>query len=220
MGCSETVDDEKDLVDSKFEKMDDQDDIHIAYEKLYKVFKKNEKLYRLATKKLSDVELDREELSTKFNEVNQTIGVLWFENNFLAKKTKKLEAKLFQVRAQLERTSSAKLDETLSLQKSTSDWIGLGYNFSSSSIASTSTTIFVSPTTNVESKNNNVKIALASENIYKGKPILGAPSKFDKKETKNPKAKKAILKSLNRRSSISVLTVELQGILIQIAISG
>ena len=31
---SEVVDDEKDLVDSKFEKMDDQDDIHTAYEKL------------------------------------------------------------------------------------------------------------------------------------------------------------------------------------------
>ena len=31
---SEVVDDDEDLVDSKFEKMDDQDDIHIAYEKL------------------------------------------------------------------------------------------------------------------------------------------------------------------------------------------
>ena len=69
-GGSEIVDDEKDFVNSKFEKMDDQDDIHIAYEKLYKVFEKHEKLYRLATKKLSDVELDREELSTKFNEAN------------------------------------------------------------------------------------------------------------------------------------------------------
>ena len=45
-------------MDSKFEKMDDQDDIHIAYEKLYKISKKHEKLYRLATKKLSDVELN------------------------------------------------------------------------------------------------------------------------------------------------------------------
>ena len=45
-------------MDSKFEKMDDQDDIHIVYEKLYKVSKKHEKLYRLATKKLSDVEFD------------------------------------------------------------------------------------------------------------------------------------------------------------------
>ena len=57
-GVSKTVDDEKDLEDSKFEKMDDQDDIYTTYEKLYKVSKKHEKLYRLATKKLSDVELD------------------------------------------------------------------------------------------------------------------------------------------------------------------
>ena len=45
-------------MDSKFEKMDDQDDIHTAYEKLYKISKKHEKLYRLVTKKLSDVELN------------------------------------------------------------------------------------------------------------------------------------------------------------------
>ena len=81
-------------------------------------FLKNMRNFRLATKKLSDVELDREELSTNFDEANQIIGALRFENNFLAEKTKKLEAELFQVRAQLERTSSAKLDEMLSIQKS------------------------------------------------------------------------------------------------------
>ena len=75
----------------------------------------------MATKKLSEVELEREEISTKFDEANQTIGVLRFVNNFLVEKTKKLEAKMFQVRAQLERTSSAKLDEMLNLQKSVSD---------------------------------------------------------------------------------------------------
>ena len=85
-------------MESKFEKMDNQDDIYIAYVKLYKVSKKHEKLYRLVTKKLSDVELDREELSTKVDETNQTIAVLRFENNFLAERTKKLEVKLFQVR--------------------------------------------------------------------------------------------------------------------------
>ena len=72
-------------------------------------------MYRLASKKLSDVELEQEEFSTKFDEANQTIGALRFENNFLPEKTKKLEAELFQVRAQLERTSSAKLDEMLNL---------------------------------------------------------------------------------------------------------
>ena len=181
---------EKDLVECKFEKMDEQDDIHTVYAKLYKVFEKYEKLYRMATKKLSDVELEREDISTKFDEANQTIGVLRFENNFLAEKTKPLEAELFQVRAQLERTSSAKLDKMLSFQKFASNRTGLEYDFPSPSIASSNTTIFVSPTNNVESKNNNVKTALASENIDRGKSILGAPPKLDKKETKNPSAKK------------------------------
>ena len=116
-GIVEAVEEEKGLVESKFEKMDDQDDIHTAYTKLYKVSEKHEKLYRLATKKLSDVELDREEFSTKVDEANQTIGALWFENNFLAERTKKLEVELFQVRAQLERTFSAKLDEMLNARK-------------------------------------------------------------------------------------------------------
>ena len=98
-GIVEDIVEEEELVESKFKKMDDQDDIHTAYEKLYKFFEKHEKLYRLTTKKLNDVELDREELSTKFDETNQTIGVLRFENNFLAEKTKKLEVELLQVRA-------------------------------------------------------------------------------------------------------------------------
>ena len=114
-GIVEEVDEEQELVESKFEKMDKQDDIHTAYAKLYKVSKKHKKMYKLTTKKLSDVELEWEELSTKFDEANQTIGVLRFENNFLAEKTKKLEVELFQVKAQLERSSSAKLDEILSL---------------------------------------------------------------------------------------------------------
>ena len=42
-GIVEDVDEEEELVESKFKKMDDQDDIHIAYEKLYKLFEKHEK---------------------------------------------------------------------------------------------------------------------------------------------------------------------------------
>ena len=98
-GIVEDVDKEEELVESKFEKMDKQDDIHTAYAKLYKVSEKHEKIYRLASKKLSDVELEREELSTKFDETNRIIGALRFENNFLVEKTKKLKAELFQVRA-------------------------------------------------------------------------------------------------------------------------
>ena len=39
-------------------------------------------------------------------------------------------------------------------------------------------------------KKNNVKNELASENIDKGKSILGAPPKLDKKEIKNSRFKK------------------------------
>ena len=53
-GIVEDVDEKEKLVESKFKNMDDQDDIHTAYEKLYKVSEKHEKLYRLATKKLSE----------------------------------------------------------------------------------------------------------------------------------------------------------------------
>ena len=189
-GIVEDVDKKEELVESKFEKMDEQDDIHTVYAKLYKVSKKHEKLYRLTTKKLNDVELEREELSTKFDESNQSIEALRFENNFMTEKTKKLEAELFQVRAQLERTLSAKLNEMLSLQRSASNRTSLWYDFSSPSIASTSTTIFVPPANNIETEKNVVKNDLASENIDKGKSILGAPPKQDKKEAKNPRAKK------------------------------
>ena len=69
-GIVEDVHEEEELVESKFEKMNEQDDIHITYTKLYKVSEKHKKLYRLATKKLSEVELEREEISTKFDEAN------------------------------------------------------------------------------------------------------------------------------------------------------
>ena len=79
----------------------------------------------------------------------------------------------------------------LSIQKSASDRIGLGYGISSSNTASTSTTVFVPPARNTEIENIDVKISQASENLDKGKSILGTPPKLDKKEAKNPKAKKA-----------------------------
>ena len=51
-----------------------------------------------------------------------------------------------------------------SFQKLASDQTGLEYDFSSPSIASASTTIFVPPANNIETKNNDVKNELAREN--------------------------------------------------------
>ena len=80
------------------------------------------------------MKLEWEELFTKFNEANQTIKVLRFENNFLTEKTKKLDAKLFYVKAQLESASSTKLDEMLNFAASDKTSLGYGYSLSSCSM--------------------------------------------------------------------------------------
>ena len=53
------------------------------------------------------------------------------ENTLLEEKIKNLEVELSQARTQIERASSAKLDEVLSAQKPSSDKTGLGYAVSS-----------------------------------------------------------------------------------------
>ena len=52
-GIVKDVDEKEELVESKFEKMDEQDDIHTAYAELYKVSKKHEKLYWSLSEKKS-----------------------------------------------------------------------------------------------------------------------------------------------------------------------
>ena len=54
----------------------------------------------------------------------------------------------------------------LNIKKSAFERTGLGYDFSSPSIVSTSTTVFVSPANTVESENNDVKTVLACENYF------------------------------------------------------
>ena len=66
----------------------------------------------------------------------------------------------------------------------------MGYDSSSPNIASSSTTVFVSPADNVNSENNESKTEIASENLDKRKSIQGAPPKVEKKETRNLKNKK------------------------------
>ena len=66
----------------------------------------------------------------------------------------------------------------------------MGYDFSSTNIVSSSITVFVSPANNLNSKDNECKTNIASENVDKDKSILGAPPKLEKKETRNPRTKK------------------------------
>ena len=78
----------------------------------------------------------------------------------------------------------------LSIQKFASNRTGLGYGLSSSNTAFSSTTDFVPPANNVKIENNEIKTELDSENIDNGKSILGASLELEKKDVKNPRAKK------------------------------
>ena len=92
----------------------------------------------------------------------------------------------------------------LSLQKAVSDRIGLGYDFSSPNITSSSAIVFVSPADNVNSENNEFKTEIASENLDKGKSILGTPLKVEKKETRNPRTKKINKKEVSTEEATSL----------------
>ena len=86
-------------------------------------------------------------------------------------------------------------------------------------IASSSTNVFVSPASNVNFENNELKTKVASENVDKGKSILAATLSLKRKRLETLGLRRLITKSLNQKSRISIITVELQGILIQIATS-
>ena len=67
----------------------------------------------------------------------------------------------------------------INIQKSSSNRIGLRYDFSSFSIAFASSTVFVPPSNNVEIENTNVKTDLASENIDKDRKSTRLNSSHD-----------------------------------------
>jgi len=89
----------------------------------------------------------------------------------------------------LERASSVKLDETLNFQKVAFDKTSLKYDHSFSSCSTSSSAlnnvVFVPLASNAKLEITEPKIEIVSEDKHdKGKFILGAPTKFVKKETK------------------------------------
>ena len=117
-----------------------------AYDKLCTKFIKFEKTSHLCRKELNEVKTEKADLLVKLDETTRLVETFIVENTSLEEKVKNLEVELSQARTQIERMSSAKLDEVLSAQKPSSDKTGLGYVVSSgpsSSTASGSRTVFV-----------------------------------------------------------------------------
>ena len=90
--------------------------------------------------------MKKTDLLVKLDETIRLVETLVVENTSLEEKVKNLEVELSQARTQIERMSSAKLDEVLSAQKPSFDNTGLGYAVSfgpSFSTASGSKIVFV-----------------------------------------------------------------------------
>ena len=117
-----------------------------AYDKLCTEFIKSEKTSHLCRKELNEVKTEKADLLVKLDETISLVETLVVKNTSLEENVKNLEVELSQARTQIERMSSAKLDEVLSAQKPSSDTTGLGYAISScpsSFMASESKTVFV-----------------------------------------------------------------------------
>ena len=77
---------------------------------------KFEKTTYLCRKELNKVKTEKAELLVKLDETSRLIETFVVENTSIDEKLKNLEIELSQARTQIERMSSAKLDEVLSAQ--------------------------------------------------------------------------------------------------------
>ena len=120
--------------------------IQETYDRLCTEFIKSEKTFHLYRKELNEVKTEKVELLVKLDKTTRLVKTLVVENTSLEEKVKNLKVEHSQARTQIERMSSAKLDEVLSAPNPSSNKIGLGYAISfgpSSSTTSRSRTIFV-----------------------------------------------------------------------------
>ena len=89
--------------------------IQETYDRLCTEFIKSEKTSYFCRKELNGVKTGKTDLLVKLDETIRLVETLVMENTSLEKKVKNLEVELSQARTQIERMSSVKLDEVLSV---------------------------------------------------------------------------------------------------------
>ena len=154
--------------DSSSDKVPKKMTLQEAYDKLCTEFIKSEKTSHLCRKELNEVKTEKADLLVKLDETTRLVATLVVENTLLEEKVKNFEVELSQARTQIERMSSAKLDEVLSAQKPSSDKTDLGYAVSSdpfSFMASRSRTVFV-PQSKKGNKGMKFKTDLANSKSF------------------------------------------------------
>ena len=112
---------DKVIVESANDSEDSSDDevpkkltLQEAYDKLCTEFIKSKNTSHLCRKELNEVKTEKADLLVKLDETTRSVETLVVENTSLEEKVKLLEEELSQARTQIERMSSAKLDEVLS----------------------------------------------------------------------------------------------------------
>ena len=103
-----------------------------AYDKLCTEFIKSDKALHHCRKELNEVKTEKADLLVKLDGTTWLVETLIVENISLDEKDKNIEVEFSQARTQIERMSSAKLDEVLNAQKPSFDKASLGYVDSSS----------------------------------------------------------------------------------------
>ena len=121
-------------------------DLQEAYNKLCKVATKDAINVELGLKKIASLELEKKILLVKLFDANDLLNNVKTENMILLDKVKNLELELSVAREQIDRSASSKLEHILSVQKSSSDKIGLGFVESISMSAPHSTNFVPSST--------------------------------------------------------------------------
>ena len=139
-----------------------------AYDKLCTEFIKSEKTSHRCRKGLNEAKTEKIDPLVKLDETTRLVETLVVKNTSLEEKVKNLEVELSQARTQIERMSSAKLDEVLSAQKPSSNKTGLGYAVSSYPLSSTtfrSMTVFL-PQSEKSDKGMKSKIDLTNSKSF------------------------------------------------------
>ena len=97
-----------------------------VYDKLCTEFIKSEKTSHLCRKELNEVKTEKTYLLVELDETTRLVETLVGGNTSLEENVKNLKVEFSQARTQIERISSAKLDEVLSAQKPSFDDTSLG----------------------------------------------------------------------------------------------
>ena len=142
----------------------------------------------LGLKKIESLELEKKNLLVKLFDDNDLLNNVKTENMLLLDKVKSLELDL-----SVARIASSKLDQMLSVQKSSSDKTGLGY-VDSISVSAPHSTKFVPSSSSSEPSVSEIVSEIIKPSVSKvAKPLEGSSSRKIRVDLKESKPKKPTL---------------------------